>query len=210
MTSTNASLHLLLMAAYDIQIHQISGSIPNAFPAKASPEVIPDGPLSRESTKKLEVMLQALLADRFKLKLHIDKKELSVYALMQDRNGHKLRKASDRDCSVTSSPCRWSNSGPASGITGQSMSVSSLSEMLGFFNEKPIVDKTGITGLFDIRLSPWSRDAQTPGALVDGVPADIGLPSLSAVLAEVGLRLESQKALVDIYVIDHVEAPSTN
>src|SRR5262249_43399947 len=153
---------------------------------------------------------QSLLADRFKLRLHNEKKELSIYALLPDKSGLKLPKAPDRDCSATPSPCRWSSGGPASGVSGNSVTIESLAGLLGVFGGRPIVDKTGIQGNFDIRLSPWSRGAQTPGALEDGVPVDTNAPSLSTVLQEVGLRLEPQKQIFDIFVIDHVEKPSEN
>jgi uncharacterized protein (TIGR03435 family) len=100
--------------------------------------------------------------------------------------------------------------GPASGIVGQSISLESLADNLNGFTDRSIMNKTGVEGSFDIKLPPFSRGAQTPGTTVDGAPADLSAPSLPAVLQEVGLRLEPQKEVLDVYVIDHVEKPSVN
>ncbi len=157
--------------------------------AKPGAGTIPPGRLSRESIRKMESMLQSLLADRFKLKMHTEKKELAIYALLVDKNGLKLQKALDRDCDVIPSPCRFSRIGPASGVTSQSVTLQSLAENLTTFTDRSIVNKTGIDGRFDINLPPFSRGAATPGTLADGVPVDLNSPSLATVLQEVGLRL---------------------
>ena len=82
--------------------------------------------------------------------------------------------------------------------------------MSGFVGQQTFLDQTGIEDRFDIHLPGFLRDAQTPGTLVDGVPADLNAPSLAAILKDVGLRLESRKQLMDVYVVDHVEKPSSN
>jgi uncharacterized protein (TIGR03435 family) len=143
--------------------------------------------------------------------MHTVKKELPVYAMVVDKNGLKLPKAPDRDCDGTPSPCRFTQMGPSSGIHGRSVTLESLANNLtGFFVDRGIINKTGVDGRFDIDLPPYSRGAQTPGTLVDGVPADLNTPSLAAILQDVGLRLEQQRQLMDIYVVDHVEKPSEN
>ena len=90
------------------------------------------------------------------------------------------------------------------------MTLQSLAQQLTFFADRNIANKTGIEGMFDIHLPPYSRGAATPGTLIDGVPADLSAPSLSVVLEEIGLRLEPQKQLFDVFVVDHVEKPSAN
>src|SRR5262249_21313585 len=139
-----------------------------------------------------------------------EKKELSVYALLADRNGLKLNKAPARNCDAIPSPCRWLALGAASGLVGESVTLQSLAEQLVGFAQRLVVDKTGIEGRFDIHLPPLSRGAATLGSTADGLPVDPNLPSLSTVLQDVGLRLESKRELVDVYVIDHAEKPSEN
>jgi uncharacterized protein (TIGR03435 family) len=155
-------------------------------------------------------MMQALLADRFKLRMHTQKKELPIYSLGVDKSGLKLQKAPNRDCGTAPSPCRWITVGPSSGIIGQSVTLQGLADQLTGFQDRAIVNDTRVDGTFDIHLPPFSRGADTPGTIIDGVPADFTVPSLSTVLRGVGLRLEPQRHLFDVYVVDHIEKPSEN
>jgi uncharacterized protein (TIGR03435 family) len=216
--ATQVPLPLLILSAYHILPAQLQlpSNLPDeifkvVFDIEAKPEAnaIPPGRLSHESEHKLELMLQTLLADRFKLQMHIEKKELPVYALLVDKNGLKLPKAAERDCDVMPSPCRWERVG-INGTIGHSVTLQSLAEELTFFQDRGILNKTGIEGRFDIELPPFTRGAQTPGTLVDGRPADLSAPSLAAVLQDVGLRLEPRKEIFDIYIVDHIEKPSAN
>jgi len=219
--ATQAPLPMLIWAAYDILPTQLEfgSDVPTAalqtfYDIEAKPEAnaIPPGRLSRENLRKVELMVQSLLADRFKLKIHMDKKELPIYALVVDKGGLKLPTAPERDCEVRPSPCRFSQIGPSSGVIGQSVTLESLADNLtGFYGDRrSIVNKTGIEGRFDIKLPPFSRGAVTPGTLIDGVPVDLNTPSLAAILQDVGLRLEPQKQMMDVYIVDHVEKPSSN
>lgn len=214
--ATMAPVQLLIMSAYRLREAQLqfSPNVPvtalNTFydiQAKSGANTIPSG---REGARKMELMLQTLLADRFRLKMHTEKRDLSIYALLVDKNGLKLQRAPNRDCSVTPSPCRWLSVGPGSGIIGQSVTLQGLADQLDGFEGRGILNKTGIEGLFDVHLPPYSRGAETPGTTIDGVPSDLSRPSLSTVLREAGLRLEPQKQLLDVYVVDHIEKPSPN
>jgi uncharacterized protein (TIGR03435 family) len=217
--ANQAPLPMLIWAAYDILPQQVQypPSVPETtlrtfYDIEAKPEAnaIPPGRLSRESIHKMELMLQSLLADRFKLKMHTEKKELAVYALVVDKNGLKLPKAPNRDCDVTPNSCRFSKVGPRDGVIGQSTTLESLANNLNGFADRPIVNRTGIEDRFDFNLPPFSRGAATPGTLADGVPVDLNTPSLSSILQEIGLRLEPRKEAFDIYIVDHVEKPSVN
>ena len=219
MVATMASVELLIMSAYGIHPTQLQfapnlpGTALRSFydiEAKAETNASPPGMPSRETRRKLGLMLQALLADRFKLTMHSEKKELPAYVLLAAKNGLKLQKAPDRDCATTPSPCLWVVVGPSSGIIGQSVTLEGLADQLTGFQGRAIVNKTGIEGRFDFHLPPFSRGAETPGTLIDGAPADLNVPSLSTVLREIGLRLEPQKQLFDVYIVDHIEKPSAN
>jgi len=218
-TANQAPLPLLIMAAYRILPAQLqfAPSVPQEvmqafYDIEAKPEAnaIPPGRLSPDAERKLELMLQTLLTDRFKVRMHTEKKELPVSALFADKGGVKLPKAPARDCDVKPSPCGWFNIG-ARGIDGDSVTLQSLAQQLsGFLGETTFVDKTGIEDRFDIHLPGFLRGAQTPGTLVDGVPADLSAPSLVSILRDAGLRLETQKQFMDVYVIDHAEKPDAN
>lgn len=214
-----APIQLLIMAAYHILPAQLQFEpsvakdvLQTFYDVEAKPEanVIPPGSLSRDNRQKLELMLQALLVDRFKLRMQTEKKELPVYALLADKGGIKLPKAPARDCEVTPSPCHWFSVG-ARGIDGDSVTLESLADQLSSLaGQQTYIDQTGIADRFDIHLPGFVRDAQTPGTLVDGVPTDLNAASLSAILKDVGLRLESRKQVMDVYVVDHLEKPSDN
>jgi uncharacterized protein (TIGR03435 family) len=217
MIANQAPVQLLITAAYNIAPAQLQfapnlpkDALQALYDIEAKPEAnaIPPGRLSRDSERKLELMLQTLLADRFKLRMHTEKKEMAVSALLADKGGVKLPKAPARDCDAEPSPCRWISVG-ARGIDGDSVTLQSLADQLSNFAQT-FVDKTGIADRFDIHLSGFVRGAQTPGTLVDGDPADLNAPSLTAILKDAGLRVESQKQLTDIYVVEHVEKPSSN
>jgi uncharacterized protein (TIGR03435 family) len=107
MIANQTPVQLLITAAYHIAPAQLQFA-PNLpkdtlqafYDIEAKPEAnaIPPGRLSRDSERKLELMLQALLADRFKLRMHTEKKELLVSALLADKGGVKLPKGPARDC----------------------------------------------------------------------------------------------------------------
>jgi uncharacterized protein (TIGR03435 family) len=144
-------------------------------------------------------MLQALLTDRFKLSLHRESKEMSVYALVAGKNGPKVKTAE-------------SASGISSHSDGGPIHVSATVGMDGFANylsqrlDRPVLDQTGLKGLFEIKLD-WSPDSiQRPGA-----NDDLQGPSIFTALQEqLGLKLEGRKAPVEVLVIDHAEMPSEN
>lgn len=217
--ATMAPVQLLIMSAYGIHPTQlqIPPDLRNAvislfydIQARAEANAIPPGTPSRESSRKMQLMMRALLTDRFNLRMHTQKKELPVYSLLAEKSGFKLQNAPDRDCGSAPSPCRWITVGPGSGIIGQSVTLQGLADQLTGFQDRAIVNNTGIEGTFDIHLPPFSRGAETPGAIIDGVPADLTAPSLSTILHQIGLRLEPQKQVFDVYVIDHIEKPSEN
>jgi uncharacterized protein (TIGR03435 family) len=215
MVSEMAPVQLLLAVAYGLQEKQIE------FTAGVSAEVLkafydieavpdPDAIPSLGDSRVQREFLQSLLADRFQLRVHTEKRELPVYAMVVAKGGLKLQKSPARDCAAQPSPCRWLKAGPGSGFTGQSVNLQSLAEMLSLFQERTVLDQTHIEGRFDIDLAPFSRGAATPGTVIDGVPADLVAPALSTVLQAAGLRLEPQKQLLDVLIVDHLETPAPN
>lgn len=142
-------------------------------------------------------MLQTLLADRFQLKLHKEPKEISIYALVVNKTGPKLKQ------SATNAKFDMSlDMGPKSRMSA-TMSMASLAgQLTNLVTERPVVDKTGLTGLYDFTLE-WAPD-DAPTDVTEG-------PSIfTAVQEQLGLKLESTKAPVEVLVIDHVERPSAN
>ena len=111
-------------------------------------------------------MLQALLAERFKLKVHHEMREMPIYSLVTTKNGPKLQPApKDRDCADQSrsdhqneltetnrtGACRAFMPGDG-GIYGISVSMTDLAEFMGNWAGRAIIDKTGLDGLYDLKL----------------------------------------------------------
>jgi uncharacterized protein (TIGR03435 family) len=137
------------------------------------------------------LMMQTLLADRFKLKVHHDLRELPVYNLLIAKNGVKMKEASQAE------DYSWSMG--LGRITSKGMPIASLAVCLSNPVGRMIVDKTGLTGKYEIDLTwAWNDDPAS---------GDSG-PSLFTALQ--GLRLEPAKAPIDVVVIDHIERPSEN
>jgi uncharacterized protein (TIGR03435 family) len=176
-------------------------------------------------------MLQALLADRLKLTVQRDAKDLPVYFLVIGKNGPKLQEAKP-DESASSTPNAPSASGggartfsKSAGGGMQSFSatgapISNLVRMLSAMVGRPVLDRTGLTAKYDYKLE-FSME-QTQGPLFSGgdgsgkgsdsaPPPESSGPSLfTALQEELGLKLESGKGPVAIIIIEHVERPSEN
>ena len=161
--------------------------------------------LSREQRKlQMQAMFQQLLADRFKLAVHWETRELPVYALAVAKSGPKLQ--------VSTKPGSGTSSGNGL-FTAEGMTLAeiaqSLTQELATELGRVIIDKTGIAGRYDVTLK-WTPE--TNGAPADNGTEDAGSgPSIFTALQEqLGLKLESTKGPVQVLVIDHVEMPSEN
>jgi uncharacterized protein (TIGR03435 family) len=159
-------------------------------------------------------MLQALLADRCKMMIHRETKDLPIYSLVITKNGPKLVEANPDEVTSISA----SRDGASEIITGKARSIADLARWLSVSLGCPVLDMTGLTGKYDYKLE-WTPDdspAQTvPGSASDRTPplasADSIGPSLfTAIQEQLGLKLVAGKGPVEIIVIDHIERPSGN
>ena len=238
LTATGATLKMLIKTAYQVEDHQIAGA-PNWFDsekydieAKVDRSVAEELPKLSEDRRALETqrMLQALLADRLKLTLHRETKELPVYELVIVKNGPKLQEAKPGDPSASEikrpdglpagpHTMRMSMEGGARELTGQGLPVASLVRLLSGQLHRTVLDKTGLTAKYNFTLK-WTADQSVPmfrgteggqPAPDTAPPPESSGPSLfTAIQEQLGLKLESQKGPVEIIVIDHVEKPSEN
>jgi uncharacterized protein (TIGR03435 family) len=138
-------------------------------------------------------MLQALLASRFKLALHRENREMPVYALVVAKNGPKLQHANDQGDFDT----RVSDGS----FIFQNVSMPGFAEKLSDLRtiDRPVVDHTGISGLFDITL----KSAAKAMLETDG-------PSIFTLVQEqLGLKLEPIKAPIEILIVDRAEKVPT-
>lgn len=182
-------------------------------------------------TLQSQQMLQALLADRFKLTVHRDSKELPVYALSVAKNGPKFREANPADTYSkgvklpTGMPSGSGTAGrEASGrLVFQGTAISELVALLPQTN-RTVVDKTGLTAKYDFTFMPPPFQMRSqepagaqavPGGAANGQPSapspDFNIGPLSDALQnQLGLKLEATKSPLGIIVIDHVERPTGN
>ena len=163
--------------------------------------------LSIEQAKLLkQKMVQALLADRFKLIDHMETRELPVYALVAAKGGPKLQPSKSNGVTIDSSKNRID-------IRGGDNTVSLLAAELSKWLGRVVIDKTGILGRYDVALS-WSPGdgASAPPSVNSAIStaADSGPSIFTAIQEQLGLKLESGRGPVEVLVIDTIEMPSAN
>jgi uncharacterized protein (TIGR03435 family) len=222
----NAPLAMLIQRAYSVQGFQVVGGPSwvntDGYDIEAKPEVGTD-------QKRMWLMLQTLLADRFKLAMHRAAKDLPVYDLQTVKGGPKLPQPAGGNCSevMTGPPARGQprlappcgpglvKSGTGLTMEGISVSMPAFVKQLSLILGKEVIDKTGFTGRFSLHLEFAMDDALAgiPNPVgPSGQPADINdRPSIRTALQEqLGLKLQASTGPVDVFVIDHVERPSEN
>ena len=164
------------------------------------------------------LMLQDILADRFKMKVHGESKETSVYALVVAKNGPQLKKVEpdekrvtgieNKDGTIVQGQLLYSRR-PGQ-IIGQEVPMELLAKSLSGLAGRPVIDNTGITGVYDFKLE-WQPDHSPPRGEPGEIATDPSAPSIfSALQEQLGLKLESQKVAIPMIVIDHIEEPSEN
>ena len=225
LTGNSVSLRDLVLSAYGVSRQQLAGpgwieTTGYNINAKIPPGTTKD---------QFRLMLQAMLEDRFKLKLHHETRSIPGYNLVIAKGGLKLRDAVSLDaCSAGARPiggtCResaiyqsgimksagteqtmlsMSPPGPSRIISGRAQQLSALTPFLEPALGGPIVtDKTGLTDKYSFRFE-FASPTYTG-------QDDTPLPTLFAALEEAGLKLESVKTSLDVLVIDHIEQPSGN
>lgn len=212
LNSTNSSLSDLIKFAYDLHLKQIIGgpkwieSEKYDVSAKPDTEGIPN-------VSQLKVMMQKLLAERFQLTFHRDKKEMSVYAITMTKGGHKLTKNEGKG-----NLPGFSGGGPR-GMVVRNATIAEWATVLQANSlDQPVVDQTGLgTQRWDFILK-WTPDGSqnsfggAPPNSQPAAPGDAAPPPdiYAAFQQQLGLKLESTKAPAEVLVIDRVEKPSEN
>lgn len=138
-------------------------------------------------------MVQALLADRFHLTVHQETRVRPAYDLVVAKGGSKLQPTQSNGKSIGTG---------RSHFNGQGLTMILIAEELSQITGRIVVDKTGLTDRYDLKLQ-WSPD--------DAPATDNSAPSLfTAIQEQLGLKLESAKEPVSVLVIDHIETPTPN
>lgn len=191
----------LVMEAYKLKNYQVSfpPSVPQAdvfYDIVANAEG--DGAPTRDEFRP---MLQKLLAERFNLKVHREMKEMPVYALVIGKIGPKFKESAP--------DATFSGHGGVNGrnqyMKQSKATMDDMVDAIRNFADRPVVDKTGLTGTYDYRI-----EATLDFRLHDGTDDPNDITIFSAVQDQLGLRLEAQRAMVEILVVDHMEKSSAN
>ena len=143
-------------------------------------------------------MLQALLADRFRLKFHRETREIPVYALVVANGGPKFKE------SAPDTPWK-ANHGVNGRYQNMDFTQATMEELAeGIGVDRPVINETGLTGKYDFKVeaTPEFRIANNPD------PSDITI--FDALQRTLGLKLEARKAPVEMFVVDHIEKPTEN
>ena len=205
-TAVYTTVSDLIAFAYGVHTAQISGAPAWVESDKFDISGKSEGE-GQPNPNQFKTMLQKLLADRFQLTLHRDKKQLTVYALRNNGPKLTLSEAASPIPNLIFRAGNW----PVRNAT--------MEEFAGVMQahlDRPVVDQTGLKGRFDFQLQ-WTPD-ETPSAS-PGRPGEPpkpleradSLPDLfTAIQQQLGLKLESTKAQVDVLVIDKVAKPSEN
>ena len=220
-TLVGYTLAALIRSAYRVQEFQIVGGPEwinsERFNVEATYSENPAG-----GPSQTDLMLRTLLAERFKLTLHNETRERPVFALVlaraDGRLGSQLEKVAI-DCATAKGPAGCSSSiGPGFiRLRGRTMaqfadSLSTLSMTGGGSLNRLIVDRTGLDGQFNLTLKFTPENIPPPGQAPPGFPQlDPNGPSIFTALQEqLGLKLDSQRAPVNVLVVDRVEQPTEN
>jgi len=220
----NVWLRFLIQNAWDVKDYQVESGPAWAASDRYDIDAKTDPNTSRE---QMRLMIQTLLEDRFQLLIHHESRSLPVYHLVAtSKGGIKLQPSKKGSClernsdpvptpgPSTKTYCGGSEWSPQS-LIGNAITTQQFTTMLGNILQRPVIDETGFTATFDVRLS-WIPDQMTPGLMAPGVtprplpsPNSEG-PTIFTALADLGLRLQAAKGPVDIIVIDRAERPSAN
>jgi len=205
---TGIPLRMLIMSAYDVKAFQLSGGPDWIRTDRWDIQAKVDGVESRLTMPQQRPMLQALMADRFQLKIHKETREMPVYALVVDKKGTKLLAHTAGDSQI-----RSGNGSLNIKKGGMPWLTFWLAQQLG----RVVIDQTNLKDEYDYQLE-WTPDPGQGGAESIGLPPELPRPRaetngpsiFTALQEQLGLRLVSQKGPVEIIVIDSVEKPSAN
>jgi len=246
-TATNVTLRNLITNAYRLQPFQLVGG--PSWLASDHFDILAKAPddagdaFSFQQTGSEpsagQLMLRAMLADRFKLQAHTETRELPIYSLVLARADGKLGPKLTRsttDCAALAAAARGRPGGPPpmpapgqpmvcgmrigpGNISAGGTPLAQVATSLANFVGRTVVDRTGLSGNFDFELT-YTPDQMPQGAagkpadqpvLANGVGIDPNGPSIfTAIQEQLGLKLESAKGPVDVLVIDGVEHPTEN
>jgi uncharacterized protein (TIGR03435 family) len=190
-TMRGASLKSVIAWAYGVKDFQVNG--PDWLDAARFD--IAAKATGQSTEDQLRVMMETLLADRFKVALHRQTKEMQAYVLVIGKNGSKLVESkTEGDSDLQPDQGRMQ-------VTILRTPLSQLTDLLYGILRTPVVDETGLKGKYDVTINMMKYVSMgSDGGSVDPV----GL-IMTALQEELGLKLESRKVALDLLIVDHAE-----
>ena len=186
----NVPLRYALEWAYDLKDYEISG--PDWINGEERYDIIAKA-ASGATNDQMKPMLQSLLTERLKMKLHRETRDLPVYVLLPGKGAPKVKPGpADGEATLSGSP---------TGVSFHNQPISRLTFMLTRRMDRPVLDMTGLKGVYDFTVD-------TSGLGFNGQPPadpNAGPSIFTAVQDNMGLLLEARKAPIEILVLDHVE-----
>jgi uncharacterized protein (TIGR03435 family) len=196
--ATSITLNRCIREAYGVGPHQVIGG-PDWI-ATDRWEIVARADRPVDDDDILMLMLRELLADRFRLVLHRETRMLPSYVLEVDKKKLKMQRAETGD---SDTELHGGRGGPTT-LEARKTDMNRLAEVLEWRMDRPVVNRTGLNGTFNFTLH-WAPDnLRNP----DDVADDVSI--FTAVGEQLGLRLRTAKAPVEVLVIDRVERPSEN
>jgi len=190
--ATNATLKNLIMMAYLVQDFQVSGG-----PGWIEADHYDVNAVANENVapEQVYLMTQALLEERFKLKVHRGTKETDAYVLRLGKNGTKLQEVRGEDSNA--------NHGVQMALrqvySNKTATITSFAQTLQNVLGKTVIDKTELKGFFQFDLR-WGRTSE----------GEAGPSIFTAIQEQLGLRLEAEKTTIETLIIDSAEKPAIN
>jgi len=208
----NLPIHKIVASSFRVQDSMVFGL---GSMDSVRYDIVGKGPDPKATNPEVWEMMRALLAERFRMKYHLETRQLPIYALVVAKGGPKLKRPEDGPCAAKiQAGENCGDIGPiapfAVGIVN--MPIGALIGGLGrAIQDRPIVDKTGLTGKYDARVL-WIPDNMKPEDLAN-IPAEFRPEDVSLFTAmeqQLGLKLEAQKGPVRVVVVDSIEKPAEN
>jgi uncharacterized protein (TIGR03435 family) len=197
----SGTLITCIMWAYDVQFRQVVGVDSTVSRLLDSQRYdIVAKPAGHASEAQLKLMLQTLLADRFKLSLHRESREMQTYAMVVAKNGVKFHESQGEGQSAQDAKSklvrRW-----------QFTTMAQFADNISGAMEAPISDQTGLSGKYDLALdlTPYMPTAPQPEQR-----PDIASMMVTAIQEQLGLKLEAKKMPREVLAVDHLEKPTEN
>lgn len=200
LTYTNVSVRDCIMSAWNVKDYQIDG--PDWLRSDRYDLVATAAAPAEDDA--LKGMLQSLLLERFHMKVHLETRELPVYAMVVSKGGAKLK-----DAAAPGRPAIRMNGG---GVVFTSVTIADLIELMTRAHlaelDRPVVDDTGLTGRYDVTVNLFGTQEEMTSALSK---RDFGSSIFTLIQEQLGLKLEPKKLPLQMVVVDQAErTPSEN